>query len=177
MSSAPKSIARFAPVDELSVTPRNLPEEDVGRTVASAPGVPRTKTRFLNFSFTEPAADAAAAEAVAAGWVRPGGESSLGTLTIVHGAGAGRVFQMDKQVIQIGRDDGQDIQLDFGDTAISRRCHASIAFYGPESGFTVRDGLKPNPVLVNGTTLNGEGPLKDGDMIRVGETTLVFRTS
>ncbi|MDU8945962.1 FHA domain-containing protein, partial [Ovoidimarina sediminis] len=38
----------------------------------------------------------------------------------------------------------------------------------------IRDGLKPNPIHVNGHVLSGEDSLFDGDVIQIGETTLQF---
>lgn len=130
----------------------------------------RVKTRFLNFRVAQPADLAAAVRDTAV----TRAHDALGALAIVDGPGLGHVFDLRSQIVRIGRDDGQEVQLDFGDTAVSRLCHASIAHYGGAAPFTIRDGLKPNPVLVNGVRLSGESRLSDGDLILIGETTLRF---
>jgi pSer/pThr/pTyr-binding forkhead associated (FHA) protein len=75
-------------------------------------------------------------------------------------------------VSSIGRDETQAIQLDFGDTAISRQMHAAVA-YDPETrGFFLGHGGKSNIVRLNGRPVLSTEDLKDGDVIRIGETTL-----
>ena len=82
----------------------------------------------------------------------------------------GSVFAMIKSMVLIGRvADGTDLQVD--DEEASRH-HASVT-YG-ENGFELHDLGS-----TNGTELNGEkiesAPLNDGDEIRIGGVTLVFR--
>lgn len=135
----------------------------------------RVKTRFLSFGqVTEPDRN----ETLDGGEAPISGRSGkrvLAKLTIVGGPGRGEVFRIDSDFVQIGRGDGQDIQLAFGDDAVSRKCHASIANYGHQTGFVIRDGMKPNPVLLNGNIISGDERLKDRDLIRIGNTTLRFR--
>ncbi len=147
---------------------------------ADAPVEGRVKTRFLNFRFSD---KSDADHAVSAPPPPPRrrrvrtvsrDSAPIGRLTIVEGAGRGAEFPLTKQFVQIGRGDDQDVQLAFGDTSVSRDGHASVAYYGKQIGFLIRDGRKPNPVLLNGMVLQGEDCLRDGDQIRVGDTTLQF---
>lgn len=65
--------------------------------------------------------------------------------------------------------------LPFGnDTSVSR-LHAILVRYN--AGWCVRDLSSRNGTFVNGDQVNGEKPLRDGDRIRIGRTTIVFRSS
>lgn len=132
----------------------------------------RERTRFLNFKKSQPMRiPGVSADDLARLRARSRG---LATLTITDGPGEGKTFAIDKPVVNIGRGDSQDIQINFGDDAISREGHASIAYYGRGTGFVIRDGLKPNPVFLNDRPLQVETTLDHGDVIQIGETLLVF---
>jgi pSer/pThr/pTyr-binding forkhead associated (FHA) protein len=73
--------------------------------------------------------------------------------------------------IAIGQAASNDIALPF-DRAVSR-LHAVLE--NLPSGWCIRDLNSRNGTLVNGERIWGERPLRPGDEIRVGETTLVFR--
>ena len=75
---------------------------------------------------------------------------------------------------QIGRGDDQMVQLDFGDMGISRTNHAAIAFDDEAQQFLLGHGGKANIVRLNGRPVLSTEPLKHGDTIRIGETTLRF---
>ena len=75
---------------------------------------------------------------------------------------------------QIGRGEDQAVQLDFGDTAISRTNHAAVA-YDPETHkFLLGHGGKANIVRLNDKPVISTEPMGNGDTIRLGETTLLF---
>jgi len=73
--------------------------------------------------------------------------------------------------VAIGQAASNDISLPF-DRAVSR-LHAVLE--NLPSGWCIRDLNSRNGTLVNGERIWGERPLRPGDEIRVGETTLVFR--
>lgn len=98
--------------------------------------------------------------------------SIAGTLTITEGPGVGEVRPVFVGTNQIGRGAESKIQLDFGDKTISRIQHAVLVFDKDGGGFTLYDGGKANPVLVNGERVTDKRQLKAGDMIRIGLTTL-----
>ena len=107
--------------------------------------------------------------------ILPGHQKPLGQLAIVEGAGRGKCFALThKTASRIGRGDNQEIQLAFGDNSVSRTSHATIVYYGEHYGFLIRDGRKANPVFLNGRALSQDEYLVNGDLIRVGETTLRF---
>lgn len=134
----------------------------------------RPKTRFLNFRFTEkPEVDEQIVDD-RCDFEQPEGQNPIGQLVIVEGAGRGVSFSLLSDVVRIGRGDGQDVQLAFGDLSVSRESHATIVYYGERGGFLILDGRKANPVFLNGHTLKEDGCLNHGDLIRIGETTLRF---
>lgn len=167
----------FAPVGELSSRICNELDE-AGRLARQAEHREnRAKTRFLGFKFPEVPESEASVEQEAWDSGVSGGALPLGRLVIVDGAGRGQSFDLSSDVTRIGRGDGQEVQLAFGDNSVSRYSHATIVHYGERGGFVVRDGRKANPVLLNGRPLNGEKELCNGDHLRVGETTLRFLKS
>lgn len=95
-------------------------------------------------------------------------------LVVNFGPEAGRFFVLDKDVVVLGRvakDADYDIQLD--DRAISRP-HTKIV-RGP-SGFTVQDLESANGTWLNYTEeLTTPHALADGDIIKIGKTTMVYR--
>ena len=176
MSHQTSMAERFSSVDDLisritsKLNPPAPAKEPKARTQDAE------KTRFLSFRIRTSrriALDAVDPVAEANAPARPE-TVPPGRLTIVDGPGVGTTFPLGRDVARIGRAEDQDIRLDFGDIAVSRQSHATIVYYGPDRGFLIRDGRKPNPVLLNRRSLAEEAYLADGDRIRVGETTLVF---
>lgn len=100
----------------------------------------------------------------------------VGSLTIVDGPGAGQSKSIFSGSNQIGRGADSKIQLDFGDSTISRTQHAVIVFDKADGSFTLYDGGKPNPVHVNGERVTDRRTLAQGDTIKIGLTTLRFST-
>lgn len=91
-------------------------------------------------------------------------------LRIEEGLGAGRVFNLSSGgVYLIGRE-GADIALD--DPKVSRK-HAELGLYGPEA-HVLRDLASTNGTLINGKAMGEKAKLRHGDLIRVGDTVLLF---
>lgn len=90
------------------------------------------------------------------------------------GDGARQVVELDPLggALTIGRRDEADIRLPW-DGEVSR-LHAELA---PRAGewTIVDDGLSQNGTLVNELPLEGRRRLRDGDLIRIGQTLLEFR--
>ncbi|WP_322894541.1 MULTISPECIES: FHA domain-containing protein [unclassified Yoonia] len=98
----------------------------------------------------------------------------VGWVVVADGPGRGESFALLAGMSQIGRGGDQAIPLDFGDIAISRNNHAAIV-YDPESHlFWLGQGGKSNIVRLNDRPVISTEPLKSGDVIRIGETTLWF---
>ena len=93
---------------------------------------------------------------------------------IAEGPGRGASFTLTAGLSTIGRGEDQAIRLDFGDTAISRDCHAAIV-YDPEDRRTlIGHGGRSNIVRLNGAPLLAREELASGDVIRLGRTTLRY---
>jgi hypothetical protein len=102
------------------------------------------------------------------GW--GGGYQQQLTASISMDDGSGRSYQLTEGTHVIGR--GQDSAFRLPDTGVSRR-HFEISWDGHQATLTDLGST-------NGTTVNGNPvqswQLNDGDVIRVGHSSLVFRT-
>ncbi len=165
-AAAPAPAAPPAPVLTPSAKPAVAPAE-TGRRSS------RVKTTFLGFDrsdgnseniFDDPASKNDSAIAM----------FPVGWLVITDGPGRGTSLTLHDGVSQIGRGDDQAIQLDFGDSSISRSNHAAIAFDEETRAFYLGYGGKSNIVRRNGKPVLATESLEDGDLIRIGETTLRF---
>lgn len=95
-------------------------------------------------------------------------------LEVSHVDGSSRQFALAKPSITIGRSSrtGNDLILD-KDGMVSKR-HAQITLGA--DGFTIGDMNSTNGVWVNGERIESR-VLRDGDLIKLGATELVFRES
>jgi pSer/pThr/pTyr-binding forkhead associated (FHA) protein len=95
---------------------------------------------------------------------------------LVYRAGDGGqrlvVLEAERGRATIGRSPGNDVALEW-DTEVSR-LHAELERLGDE--WTVADdGLSTNGSYVNGQRISGRHRLRDGDVIRVGQTPIAYR--
>jgi hypothetical protein len=165
---------RFSPVEDVTDSiARKLGELDRGndRTASTAK---TAKTRFIGVRLTATKTTPAPIEAATPDLNKVSGPKALARVVIVDGPGQGQSFFVKDSFTRIGREQDQEIQLAFGDNAISRDGHATIVHYGEGSDFVIRDGMRVNPVLVNNRTIRGDKTLGTGDIIRIGATTLRF---
>ena len=90
-------------------------------------------------------------------------------------AGEQRILILAHQPPQltIGRAEGCDVRLDW-DVAISR-AHARLERLGRDAWMLVDDGLSQNGSAVNGQRLLQRRRLMDGDVLRFGDTCIVYR--
>jgi hypothetical protein len=93
-------------------------------------------------------------------------------LVLRDGQGAQRVVPLSGERLSVGRTDNNDIALAW-DTEVSR-LHAELECRAGEWTI-VDDGLSRNGTYVNGARISGRMRLRDGDVVRVGRTTLGFR--
>ncbi|MGH3605583.1 MAG: DUF3662 and FHA domain-containing protein [Pseudonocardiaceae bacterium] len=84
--------------------------------------------------------------------------------------GSNRYYQLTEGATVVGR--GQDAQFRLPDTGVSRR-HLEITWDGQTA--TLADLGSTNGTTVNGTPVQS-WQLVDGDVVRVGQSRLVFRT-
>lgn len=101
----------------------------------------------------------------------------VGLLTVIEGVGKGQARPVYSGTNQVGRSADNRIALDFGDKTISRSQHAIVAYDATTRVFSLHDGGKQNPILVNGDRLEGDRQIRNGDTIKIGMTTLRFTTS
>src|SRR5258708_12713857 len=101
-----------------------------------------------------------------------GGRGGTGMVRIEEGKEPGRVYQMHKDSLSIGRSRESDIFLE--DLAVSR-LHASIVSLG-NGNYALKDEGSANGTKVNGQLLNKYQtcPLQEGHTIQLGQTVLVF---
>jgi len=105
--------------------------------------------------------------------LRPSGpQGSLGTVRVEEGKEPGRVYEVRKEELSIGRSRESDIFLE--DLAVSR-LHAKIVSLG-NGNYALKDEGSANGTKVNGQLVNKYQtyPLQEGDRIQLGQTVLVF---
>ncbi len=95
-----------------------------------------------------------------------------GWLVCAGGVKTGRDYRLHAGKNFIGRSDAMDIVL-ADDKMISRERHASIIYDPKGNGFYVF-AENGNAVYVNGNIINEPVRLKEGDVLIIGETKLVF---
>jgi len=98
-------------------------------------------------------------------------ERSRGGAVVVHDpAGTQHVVHL-RQEVRIGRLPDNDLALVW-DGDVSRR-HAHVARTG--AGWVLVDDGSRNGCYVNGERVTGQSPLNDGDVLRFGDTVVLFR--
>lgn len=99
----------------------------------------------------------------------------LGTPFLVYRdqGGAQHIFRLAEAAAQltIGRGPGNDLPIEW-DESVSR-VHVELVRLG-EEWTVVDDGLSRNGSYVNGERLSGRRRLRDGDLLRIGETSFVY---
>ena len=98
-------------------------------------------------------------------------QALVGVLAAVEGPLAGSVYGVGAGVTEIGRGSGCDIVTD---SEFISRHHAKIAYQGGQ--FAIAPLTEKQPTSVNGVPIEGASELKDGDSVKMGQTTFRFRT-
>ncbi|MEM9342575.1 MAG: FHA domain-containing protein [Pseudomonadota bacterium] len=131
----------------------------------------RVKTRLLGFH--KP--DEANADPISAAKAKEADTRfAVGWIVVVKGPGRGASFTLNSGASTIGRGDDQTVRLDFGDTSISRENHAVVAYDDEQKRFFIGHGGKANLVRLNDMPVLSTEPLHHGNIIRIGETSLMF---
>jgi pSer/pThr/pTyr-binding forkhead associated (FHA) protein len=96
-------------------------------------------------------------------------------LLLRGGDGAQLIVALDERPPQmtIGRASGSDLCLDWDDGV--SRAHARLERLGTDAWMLVDDGLSRNGSSVNGERLRQRRRLVDGDVLRFGDTVIVYR--
>ncbi|MDU8943347.1 FHA domain-containing protein [Ovoidimarina sediminis] len=151
--------------------PQAAAEDDLPEAAPAPRRAGRVKTRLLGFHKADESADPirAAEEGRATAPTFP-----VGWLIVVKGPGRGACFTLSAGASKIGRGEDQAVRLDFGDTSISRDNHAVVAYDDESKQFFIGHGGKANLVRLNDMPVLSTETLNDGDVIRIGETVLLF---
>lgn len=164
---SPAARAARRPTGVLNDAGVQMPPPAAGRGTSRSVHV---KTRMLGFNpetmglsdpFNGPSGGAA-------------GRFPVGWMVVVGGPGLGSAFMLRDGVARIGRGEDQEVSLNFGDNAISRDNHVSVAFDAEQRAFYVGQSGRTNIARLNERPLLSTERLTSGDQIRIGETTLRF---
>ncbi len=93
-------------------------------------------------------------------------------LVLRDGEGRQQLLRLEGERLSVGRAESNGVPLPW-DTEVSR-LHAELEAIAGEWTI-VDDGLSRNGTFVNGTRISGRARLRDGDVIRIGRTTLGYR--
>ncbi|CUJ99404.1 FHA domain protein [Ruegeria denitrificans] len=166
----PEPVAEITPEPEVSAepvqpVPTPTPEDRRGRVKTTFLGFERADTHVQDMiESADPIAKTETAqETFPVGW-----------LVVTTGPGRGSCITLTEGLMQIGRNDDQAIQLDFGDTGISRSNHAVIAYDPEDRKCYLGHGGKANLVRLNGKPVLSTVALSSGDLIRISETSIRF---
>lgn len=95
----------------------------------------------------------------------------LGSLTMLNGSSPGKIFQITKPTITLGREPTNDVVL--SDPSVSRQ-HAQITW--ANGAWTITKLAQQNTISVNNRDVQ-QGPVRDNDVIVLGSISLRFQGS
>lgn len=176
----PAPSANIWDMEELSAALAMAPEPAPVQEAAPQKRPTRNKTRVLGFepqaASVVPLFDEGRMDETG----EPGNKANVvsyptGWLIVKKGPGRGATFALPQGVAQVGRGSDQTVALDFGDMTISRQNHAAIAYDARTHQFHIGHGGKSNLVRLNGKPLLSTEPIRDGDEVQIGETTLLLK--
>ncbi|MGF1527150.1 MAG: FHA domain-containing protein, partial [Candidatus Competibacterales bacterium] len=106
--------------------------------------------------------------------VPPPMDFPAGWLAVVEGPGRGAVLGLSSGPNTIGRDFESRVRIDFGDHDIALQDHALILYDPQQRSFRLTRGEGKRPVTVDDVPLTRAIPLRGGEFITLGRTTLRF---
>lgn len=98
----------------------------------------------------------------------------VGWLVVIAGPGQGNFAKLGHGMNSIGRSEGQRCRLDFGDTEISRKVHATITYDPRGRKFYLMHGGGQNLTYLGESPVLQPALLNGGEVISLGKTTLKF---
>ncbi|MEI8235335.1 MAG: FHA domain-containing protein [Verrucomicrobiota bacterium] len=98
----------------------------------------------------------------------------VGWLVVVAGPGRGHTLKLGHGMNSIGRSEDQRCRLDFGDTEVSRKNHATVTYDPRGRKFYLMHGGGQNLTYIGETPVLQPVVLNGGDLIALGKTTLKF---
>lgn len=97
-----------------------------------------------------------------------------GWLAVVAGPGEGGFVPLGYGMNTLGRDPDQRCRLDFGDSKISRKSHASLTYDAKNRKFYITHGGGQNLTYISSEPVLIPVELKGGEFIEMGDTVLRF---
>ncbi len=97
-------------------------------------------------------------------------EGPEGILWVKEGARRGKIYPLTRERMTIGRQTGNIV---LNDPKVTRAQHAIIAY--KDDHFAIIDSLSENGTWVNGEKITGETPLKENDLIKIGDSIFVLK--
>ncbi|MCX6966660.1 MAG: FHA domain-containing protein [Verrucomicrobia bacterium] len=104
----------------------------------------------------------------------PMADPLVGWLVVIAGPGQGNFARLGHGMNSIGRAEGQRCRLDFGDTEISRKVHATITYDPRGRKFYLMHGGGQNLTYLGETPVLQPALLTGGELISLGKTSLKF---
>lgn len=98
----------------------------------------------------------------------------VGWLVVLSGPGRGNARAIGYGQNSVGRDPEERISLAFGDASISRSKHCFIIYEPRKREYILRPGDGANLTYLNGALVSEPQPMKAGDLVEAGKTTLRF---
>lgn len=98
----------------------------------------------------------------------------VGWLVVTKGPGRGNAVNVYAGMNSVGRDPGQRVRIDFGDSGVSREGACFITFEPKRQTFHISHGGKANIVYLNDEAVLTPMPLASGQSITIGDTKLRF---
>jgi pSer/pThr/pTyr-binding forkhead associated (FHA) protein len=95
----------------------------------------------------------------------------MASITVVAGPSEGDYYPLGQRPMVVGRDEAVPIQLT--DELVSRK-HAQIRWDSGGSAYHLLDMKSANGTSVNGREIAGDLALRDGDIIELGNSKLMF---
>lgn len=99
-----------------------------------------------------------------------------GWLVVVHGPGKGNFLKLGYGQNSIGRDAGQRVSLNFGDSQVSRTNHATVTYDPRSNQFYLQPGTGTNLTYLNQESMPVLQPMRlpQHSEITLGDTKLLF---
>ena len=156
--------------EKTRILPRHehLEEEEQGNLTRRIEPIDDDKTVILS----PPLRSRAAGDCLPSG--DPMVDPLVGWLVVVAGPGQGHAIRLGHGMNSIGRAEDQRCRLDFGDTEISRKMHASLTYDPRGRKFYLMHGGGQNLTYVGETPVLQPALLTGGELIAMGKTTLKF---
>ncbi|MFN3225958.1 MAG: FHA domain-containing protein [Hyphomicrobiales bacterium] len=172
--------------DPAETTPPDLPSHagDATRIIGSEPASPAgaddpagDATRLVDMVAPAPEVTRVLAVEPVAETMETANETDtvnpvVGWLVVVDGPGRGRDLSFAVGMNAIGRGDGNDVVVDFGDDEIVSEAHAYIVYDEEGRSFHATHAGQNSVVRLNNEPLLEAKEVKSGDQLRIGQTTL-----